>query len=249
LAELAKDPRGWELEDFVAAHFVSRGCYVETGVKERALPAQFRKGLLMFLSWWTASCADATATLSSRNFSGVNFAGSAGARASRAFARFASEVARCASLRSSRIPVVEEHRQAERPMSLTQRLVKPDCLFSRCLCFVDEVALLGRGAVGSERNASKGPDLSQNRIRWFRRSSWAGEHYNPPFHSHAGFFAQSEPWSSAKPRTARAPFWPKLSFAFEQSSYLTQCFRKLLLLLKTRLRPNHKLSTASEVTG
>lgn len=35
MAELAKDPKGWELEDFVAAHFVSRGCYVETGVKER----------------------------------------------------------------------------------------------------------------------------------------------------------------------------------------------------------------------
>ena len=35
MASLAKDPKGWELEDFVAAHFVSRGCYVETGVKER----------------------------------------------------------------------------------------------------------------------------------------------------------------------------------------------------------------------
>jgi hypothetical protein len=35
LAELAKDPKGWELEDFIAAHFVSRGCYVETGIKER----------------------------------------------------------------------------------------------------------------------------------------------------------------------------------------------------------------------
>lgn len=35
LAELARNPKGWELEDFVAAHFVSRGCYVETGVKER----------------------------------------------------------------------------------------------------------------------------------------------------------------------------------------------------------------------
>jgi hypothetical protein len=35
LAELAKDPRGWELEDFISAHFISRGCYVETGVKER----------------------------------------------------------------------------------------------------------------------------------------------------------------------------------------------------------------------
>jgi hypothetical protein len=35
MANLPKDPTGWELEDFVAAHFVSRGCYVETGVKER----------------------------------------------------------------------------------------------------------------------------------------------------------------------------------------------------------------------
>jgi hypothetical protein len=35
LAGLAKDPKGWELEDFVAAHFISRGCYVETGVTER----------------------------------------------------------------------------------------------------------------------------------------------------------------------------------------------------------------------
>jgi len=35
LAELAKDPKGWELEDFIAAHFICRGCYVETGVKER----------------------------------------------------------------------------------------------------------------------------------------------------------------------------------------------------------------------
>lgn len=35
MAELSKDPRGWELEDFIAAHFVSRGCYVETGVKEK----------------------------------------------------------------------------------------------------------------------------------------------------------------------------------------------------------------------
>lgn len=32
---MARDPKGWELEDFIAAHFVSRGCYVETGVKER----------------------------------------------------------------------------------------------------------------------------------------------------------------------------------------------------------------------
>lgn len=36
MAELGKDPKGLELEDFVAAHFVSRGCYVETGVKERS---------------------------------------------------------------------------------------------------------------------------------------------------------------------------------------------------------------------
>ena len=35
MAELAQNPKGWELEDYVAAHFVSRGCYVETGVKER----------------------------------------------------------------------------------------------------------------------------------------------------------------------------------------------------------------------
>jgi hypothetical protein len=35
MATLANDPKGLELEDFVAAHFVSRGCYVETGVKER----------------------------------------------------------------------------------------------------------------------------------------------------------------------------------------------------------------------
>lgn len=35
MAELAKNPLGWELEDFVSAHIVSRGCYVETGVKER----------------------------------------------------------------------------------------------------------------------------------------------------------------------------------------------------------------------
>lgn len=35
LAGLAKDPKGLELEDFIAAHFVSRGFYVETGVKER----------------------------------------------------------------------------------------------------------------------------------------------------------------------------------------------------------------------
>lgn len=35
MATLPKDPKGWELEDSIAAHFVSRGCYVETGVKER----------------------------------------------------------------------------------------------------------------------------------------------------------------------------------------------------------------------
>ena len=35
MAILAKDPKGWELEDFISAHFASRGCYVETGVKER----------------------------------------------------------------------------------------------------------------------------------------------------------------------------------------------------------------------
>ena len=35
MAQLNPDPRGWELEDLVAAHFASRGCYVETGVKER----------------------------------------------------------------------------------------------------------------------------------------------------------------------------------------------------------------------
>lgn len=35
MATLSKDPRGLELEDFIAAHFASRGCYVETGVKER----------------------------------------------------------------------------------------------------------------------------------------------------------------------------------------------------------------------
>lgn len=36
MAELAQNPKGWQLEDFVAAHFVSRGCYVETGIKERS---------------------------------------------------------------------------------------------------------------------------------------------------------------------------------------------------------------------
>lgn len=35
-AELPADPTGLELEDYVAAHFLSRGCYVETGVKERS---------------------------------------------------------------------------------------------------------------------------------------------------------------------------------------------------------------------
>lgn len=35
MATLTADPLGQELEDFVAAHFTSRGCYVETGVKER----------------------------------------------------------------------------------------------------------------------------------------------------------------------------------------------------------------------
>jgi hypothetical protein len=35
LAKLGLDPKGWELEDSIAAHFVSRGCYLETGVKER----------------------------------------------------------------------------------------------------------------------------------------------------------------------------------------------------------------------
>jgi len=35
LANLTRDPMGWELEDFAAAHFVSRGCFVETGIKER----------------------------------------------------------------------------------------------------------------------------------------------------------------------------------------------------------------------
>jgi hypothetical protein len=35
MAELSKNPTGWEMEDLVAAYFVSRGCYVEKGVKER----------------------------------------------------------------------------------------------------------------------------------------------------------------------------------------------------------------------
>jgi hypothetical protein len=36
MATLGKDPKNWELEDLVAAHFTSRGCYVETGVTERS---------------------------------------------------------------------------------------------------------------------------------------------------------------------------------------------------------------------
>jgi len=36
VAELSKDPLHLELEDLVAAHFMSRGCYVETSLKERA---------------------------------------------------------------------------------------------------------------------------------------------------------------------------------------------------------------------
>lgn len=35
MAELAKDPREWELEDLVSAHFAARGCYLETSVKEK----------------------------------------------------------------------------------------------------------------------------------------------------------------------------------------------------------------------
>ena len=35
MAELSKDPKGWELEDLVSAHFASRACYVETSIKER----------------------------------------------------------------------------------------------------------------------------------------------------------------------------------------------------------------------
>ena len=35
MAELSNDPKGWELEDFVSAHFASRSCYVETCIKER----------------------------------------------------------------------------------------------------------------------------------------------------------------------------------------------------------------------
>jgi hypothetical protein len=36
VAELAKDPKDWQLEDFVSAHFTSRGCYVETCIVERS---------------------------------------------------------------------------------------------------------------------------------------------------------------------------------------------------------------------
>jgi hypothetical protein len=35
MAELSNDPKGWELEDFVSAHFACRSCYVETCIKER----------------------------------------------------------------------------------------------------------------------------------------------------------------------------------------------------------------------
>src|SRR2546428_10782564 len=35
MAGLAQDPTGYELEDLVAAHFVSSGCYVETSIKAR----------------------------------------------------------------------------------------------------------------------------------------------------------------------------------------------------------------------
>lgn len=35
MAELSTDPKGSELEDFVSAHFASRGCYVETCIRER----------------------------------------------------------------------------------------------------------------------------------------------------------------------------------------------------------------------
>lgn len=35
MATLSKDPRGWELEDFIAAHLASRGLLVETGATER----------------------------------------------------------------------------------------------------------------------------------------------------------------------------------------------------------------------
>jgi hypothetical protein len=36
MVQLSNDPKGWELEDFVAAHFASRGAYVEAGVTERS---------------------------------------------------------------------------------------------------------------------------------------------------------------------------------------------------------------------
>ena len=35
VAELAKDPREWELEDLVSAHLAARGCYIETSVTEK----------------------------------------------------------------------------------------------------------------------------------------------------------------------------------------------------------------------
>src|SRR5579863_49592 len=35
MAELAKDPREWELEDLVSAHLAARGCYLETSVIEK----------------------------------------------------------------------------------------------------------------------------------------------------------------------------------------------------------------------
>jgi hypothetical protein len=35
MAELSNDPKGWELEDLVSAHFACRSCYVETCIKER----------------------------------------------------------------------------------------------------------------------------------------------------------------------------------------------------------------------
>jgi hypothetical protein len=35
MAELPPDPKGADLEDWVSAHFASRGCYVETTIKER----------------------------------------------------------------------------------------------------------------------------------------------------------------------------------------------------------------------
>lgn len=36
MAELSTKPKDWELEDLIAAYFISRGCYVETGVTERS---------------------------------------------------------------------------------------------------------------------------------------------------------------------------------------------------------------------